>query len=65
MRVAVNLFDSHVTEVNASRFARGAAPVLQSQGAPPLTTDPWILLLVLAALLLAAEWWTFNRRVTV
>ena len=33
---------------------------LPSQGAPPLTTDPWILLLVLAALLLAAEWWTYQ-----
>lgn len=65
MRMAVNLFDSHVTEVNASRFAQGAAPSMASRSAPPLSTDPWVLLLVLAALLLALEWWAFSRRVTV
>ena len=35
MRVAVNLFDPHVTEVNASRFAQGAAPVAAVAGAAP------------------------------
>jgi hypothetical protein len=30
-----------------------------------MATDPWIVLLVLAALLLALEWWTYNRRLTV
>ncbi len=65
MRVAVNLFDPRVTAVNASRFAQGVAPAVLSQGAPALTTDPWILLLVLASVLLAVEWWTYNRRMTV
>jgi hypothetical protein len=64
MRVAVNLFDPRITAVNASRFAQGAAPVVPSAGARPFTTDPWILLLVLAALLLTAEWWTYSRRIT-
>ena len=35
IRVAVNLFDSHVTEVNASRFAQGAAPVVPSRRRAP------------------------------
>jgi Aerotolerance regulator N-terminal len=65
MRVAVNLFDPRITAVNASRFARDAAPVASLPSAPPLTTDPWVLLLVLAALLLAAEWWAYSRRLTV
>ena len=65
IRVAVNLFDPQITAINASRFAQGAAPPAPAQATPPLATDPWILLLVLAVLLLAAEWWTFNRRLTV
>jgi hypothetical protein len=65
IRIAVNLFDPHVTDVNASRFAQHAAPVAAPTGKPPLPTDPWILLLVLATLLLAVEWWTYHRRLTV
>jgi hypothetical protein len=29
-----------------------------------LRTDPWLLLIALAALLLTIEWWTYSRRVT-
>ncbi len=65
IRVAVNLFDEQITAVNASRFAQGAAPAAPAPAARPLRTDPWILLLVLAVLLLAVEWWTYNRRLTV
>jgi hypothetical protein len=65
IRVAVNLLDPQITSVNASRFAQGAVPSAPTQSAPAVATDPWILLLVLAALLLGFEWWTFNRRVTV
>jgi hypothetical protein len=65
IRVAVNLLDPHITALNASRFAQGAVPLAPTQDAPPMATDPWIVLLVLAALLLALEWWTYNRRLTV
>jgi hypothetical protein len=65
IRVAVNLLDPQVTALNASRFAQGAVPLAPNQDTPPVGTDPWIVLLVLAALLLALEWWTYNRRVTV
>jgi len=65
LRIAVNALDPRLTAVNASRLAHAA-----SAPAPPgppawLRTDPWLLLLLLATLLLAAEWCTYNRRVTV
>ena len=65
IRIAVNLFDPHVTGVNASRFAQGAAPIAAATRKPPLSIDPWVLLLLLATLLLAVEWWTYHRRLTV
>ena len=65
IRVAVNLFDPQITAVNASRFKQAATPAAPAPAARPLATDPWILLLVLAVLLLAVEWWTYNRRLTV
>ena len=65
IRLAVNLFDPHVTDVNASHFAQQAAAAVATSRKPPLATDAWILLLVLAALLLAVEWWTYHRRLTV
>jgi hypothetical protein len=65
LRIAVNACDPQLTAINASRFARDAAPA--SPGATPahLRVDPWMLLLALAAVLLAAEWVAYNRRVTV
>lgn len=63
VRIAVNLRDARVTAVNASTLASAAQ-------APPRAlvrvarAEPWILLLAAAALLLALEWWTYNRRVT-
>ena len=63
LRIAVNLLDARVTAVNASTLASAAQ-------APPRAlvrvarAEPWILLLAAAALLLALEWWTYNRRVT-
>ena len=65
VRITVNLLDPRITAINSGRFAQGAAPAIASPGAVPAATDPWILLLVLAALLLAVEWWTYHRRITV
>jgi hypothetical protein len=66
VRIAVNLLDPQLTAVNATRFARGSAPAAPPAPVPArLRIDPWVLLLALATLLLAVEWWTYNRRVTV
>ena len=63
--MAVNLFDAQITAVNASRLAQRATPPAPAPAARPFIQDPWILLLVVAALLLAVEWWTYHRRLTV
>jgi hypothetical protein len=65
LRIAVNALDPHLTAVNASRFAQGYAPAAPAAAAARLRADPWLLLLALAAILLAVEWWTYNRRTTV
>jgi hypothetical protein len=65
LRIAVNVLDRKTTEVNKSGFkpmaiaATAAPPARQS-----LHADPWLLLLLAAVLLLAFEWWSWNRRVT-
>jgi hypothetical protein len=41
-------------------LAATAAPAARQS----LHADPWLLLLVAAVLLLAFEWWSWNRRVT-
>ncbi len=63
VRVVVNVTDPRVTAINGSTLARAGAGA-SLQPAAPVPTDPWILLLALAAALLAVEWWTYNRRVT-
>jgi hypothetical protein len=65
LRIAVNALDPQLTAINASRFARSAAPAPPTAAAPRLRIDPWMLLLALAAILLAVEWTTYNRRMTV
>jgi len=64
LRVAANLLDRRVTEVNRSPLA--PLQSLAVDPAPPLRfpLDAWTLLLLAAGLLLAFEWWTWNRRVT-
>jgi hypothetical protein len=65
LRIAVNVLDRKTTEVNKSGLkpmaADPAAALSAQQSARP---DPWLLLLLGAALLLAFEWWGWNRRVT-
>ncbi len=64
MRIAVNLLDPSVSAVNASALAATATIPLPAPAGGLARLDPWILLLALAALLLAVEWWAYNRRVT-
>jgi hypothetical protein len=61
MRVAVNV--ANVTAVNASRLA--GYPTANASPASHSAVDPWMAVLVAAALLLVLEWWTYNRRMTV
>ena len=66
LRVAANLFDRRITDVNKSglaQFKPGAdAPIGAVQS---ILFDPSFALLLAAALLLLFEWWSWNRRMTV
>ena len=66
LRVAANLFDRRITDVNKSglaQFKPGAdAPIGAVQS---IVFDPSFALLLAAALLLLFEWWSWNRRMTV
>jgi hypothetical protein len=65
LRIAVNVLDRRTTEVNRSALKPMAVGAAASAPEPrPLHLDPWLLLLLAAVLLLAFEWWGWNRRVT-
>ena len=65
LRIAVNVLDRRTTEINKSGFkpmvVEGSASMPAQR---PLHLDPWLLLLLAAVVLLAFEWWSWNRRVT-
>ena len=64
LRVAANLLDRRVTEVNRSPLS----PLRLSEIEPvqtPFPFDPWAALLLASTVLLIFEWWTWNRRLTV
>ncbi|MEO8166007.1 MAG: hypothetical protein ABI619_11490, partial [Betaproteobacteria bacterium] len=65
-QVAANLFDRHTTEVNKSTL-RQIQPAAEapSDANRSLPLDPASALLLAAALLLLAEWWSWNRRLTI
>jgi len=69
LRVAVNLASAERTSVNDSDVAAGeitAATSIVVAGAEPGPSEElWILLLLLALLLVVAEWVTYHRRLTV
>jgi Ca-activated chloride channel homolog len=62
--LVVNLFDPTVSEINRSRFSR-ASPPSSTLAQPRAQVEPWVLLLLLVVALLAVEWLTFSRRITV
>ena len=66
VRIAANLFDRRITEVNKSALGP-IEPAADAQiGAHrPITIDASFALLLAAALLLLFEWWSWNRRMTV
>jgi hypothetical protein len=67
VHVAANIADPAVTATNASRLAaQPTAPVLQAGALTwAWAANPWFALLLIAALLLVLEWWSYNRRLTV
>ena len=69
LRVAVNLASVERSSVNDSGLASGettaaASVVLAGAEAGP-TEELWISLLLLALLLVVAEWFTYHRRLTI
>lgn len=63
MRVTANLFDRSVTDLNRSQL-----PAMKPEALGPapsaLAFDLKTALMLIAALLLGFEWWSWNRRVT-
>ncbi len=64
LRVAANLLDRRVTDVNRSPLAPLQSLAIEPPQSPRFPLDPWVALLLASALLLVFEWWTWNRRVT-
>ena len=68
LRIAVNVLDRSTTEVNKSTLkpmvVEASTARSERAPAPMRRRDPWLLLLWAAVLLLAFEWWSWNRRVT-
>ncbi len=66
LRLAANLFDRRISDVNKSRLAQVKPDADEPAGVSrSLAFDSWFALLLAAALLLLFEWWTWNRRMTV
>ena len=69
LRVAVNLASAERSSVNDSGLASGeitaAASVSVAGAEPGPSEELWIFLLLLALLLVVAEWVTYHRRLTV
>jgi hypothetical protein len=65
LRVAANLLDRRVTDVNRSSLVPLQSVAIEPAQAPQFPLDLWAALLLASALLLVFEWWTWNRRVTV
>jgi len=59
--VAAGLLDSHLADVNASRFAHAPAPVTAPPGLP---LERWVLAVLACMVLLMLDWAAYVRRVT-
>ena len=62
VRVAANLGDRRVSDVNRTTFAD--MPTGVPAPLPALANELWFYMLLLALFLVGAEWWTYHRRIT-
>ncbi len=65
LRVAANVLDRRVTDVNRSPLAALQSAAIEPPRPMRFPLEPWMALLLAAALLLVFEWWSWNRRATV
>ncbi|MEO8003888.1 MAG: hypothetical protein ABI771_03210 [Betaproteobacteria bacterium] len=65
-RVTANLLDGRVTDVNRSSLPPFKPMQASAESVRmPAAIDTWFVLLLLSALLLLGEWWSWTRRLTV
>ena len=64
LRVAVNVTDRRISDVNRSTLPRQDTRP-RSQVTAGGTGELWVFLLGAAILLLVLEWWTYHRRITI
>ena len=65
VRVAANVLDPALSAINATTLTGMAAAKPAAHSAAALLPAAWLALLALATVLLALEWWTYNRRYTI
>ena len=65
VRVAANVLDPALSAINATTLTGMAAAKPVAHTAAALLPAAWLALLALATVLLALEWWTYNRRYTI
>lgn len=58
-RIAANMTDPETSNINRTSLVDARATVT-----PPAGSELWIPMLVAATLLIALEWWTYHRRIT-
>jgi Ca-activated chloride channel family protein len=59
--VTAGVLDSHLADVNASRFAHASAPATAPSGLP---LERWVLVVLACMALLMLDWAAYTRRVT-
>ena len=64
LRVAVNVTDRRISDVNRSTLPRQDARP-RSELTAGGTGELWVFLLGAAIFLLVFEWWTYHRRITI
>ena len=62
IRVAANLADPTLSNVNASSLTEGTSGTTLSL--PALSNELWFYMTFAALLLVGVEWWTYHRRIT-
>jgi hypothetical protein len=65
VHVVANVIDPLWSDINRSRFATASAPAASTSRMPRLAFEPWVALLLVAVAMLAFEWLTYTRRITV